>query len=302
MSKSIASKTYKYPYMVYENDLKFKHLRNIDSNRAIWDNDVKHKYHNDNLDSLEHRLLECKKNNFSYLDLSHMNLTTLPDLSKLSIWNDLKNIKFLFINDNKISSYDSKFSCFDKLESLDISNNLLKSITYLPLSLKELTCNNNKLTSIPNSDNLHRLDCSMNEISEIPPYKNIYDIICNNNNIKYIQSYATAKRIVCNDNPLKKIEKQNLMTYFDCENTNLEGKLDMKNLKHLICNNTKINTIENLKNLQTLEMYYCDITKIPYISTLKEIFFNPSQNVLISSLYKVAKKVTENETVYIKIK
>jgi len=59
-------------YPVYRNDIKFRHHRNVDPSRAVWDDDVKKDFHEKDTDSIEYRLEECKRENYETLDLCHM--------------------------------------------------------------------------------------------------------------------------------------------------------------------------------------------------------------------------------------
>jgi Leucine-rich repeat (LRR) protein len=289
-------------YTVYENDLKFKHLRKIDPAKANWENDVKDKYYKKDYDTITHRLKECNESDFTYLDLSHLELTKLPDLSGWKYYDKLKHVKYLFLNDNKFDIYDNSFAYLNNLEVLDISNNNLKEITYLQNSLKELVCHNNKLKKIPSHVNLFRIDCSNNNIKNLSQYPNVSDILCYENKMEFIDTYPVVKRIVCRQNPLKCIKPQPTLQYFDCSDTNIEESIEMENLKHLICNNTKINNVDNLKKLEILEMTNCDITKVFYTSSLKDVLFDIKQDVLFSSKYEIQNYYTEHDTMFIKFK
>jgi hypothetical protein len=294
-----------YNYEVYENDLKFKNKREIDPARAKWDNNVKDKYYNNDLDTLEYRLNECENNNFVYLDLSHLDLLILPksQLLKWSHVNKLKYIKYLFINDNKLVKIDNTFDIFNNLEVLDISNNNLSDILYLPLYLKELSCHNNILNNIPFHKYLHRLDCSLNKIYELSQYPNIKTILCYDNNITKLHTYPNATTIICRNNNIININPQPCLTYLDCSHTKLTGSLyDMPNINHLVCNNTKINNIDNLNKLKILDIANSDITAIPYIHTLKNLSISISdlKQIILSPTYVIANYNTEHNNVYIK--
>ena len=86
-------------YIVYEQDL--IHKQNIDPSKAIWnDDETEQKFHDENLNTIETRLSECEKNNFIYLDLSSLNLSETPNLSQYEHFSKLKNVKYLFLNNN----------------------------------------------------------------------------------------------------------------------------------------------------------------------------------------------------------
>lgn len=297
--------THKLPKCnVYLNDLKHKNLRNIDPKKSKWHSEeVKHKYYNDNLDTLQYRITECISNNYEYLDLSRLNLFDFPDLTSLQNYNDIKNIKYLFINDNNLS--DDKFlKQFDNLEVLEISNNKLKYITYVPPNMNELICYDNDISTFQcDNSNITILDCSNNKIDRLPQLQNIIHLNCDNNNITKIQSFSNATQIICSNNPITIIESMHSLVELDCSKTNMTGKLqNMDNLKYLICNDTKINDISNIIHLTTLEFHNSDIKTIPYISTLSDLFFTTDQNVMISKKYVTKEINQEHYNIYIKFK
>lgn len=289
-------------YIIYTNDLKFKNLRNIDPLKVNWDNEkVKDCYYTKNFDTVGYRLKECKNNNFYYLDLSHLNLSVFPDISKYKYYENVTKIKYLFICNNNLKECDSFLKLFDNLEVLDISYNNIEKIYFLPAKLNEFVCNNNKLVIIPSHELVNKIDCSYNNLVLLPNYPKLIDFLCNDNKIENITTYSNINRIVCKQNPIINIEYQPKMNYLDCSNTNLIGQFsNMPNLKYLICNHTKINDIANLNSLISLEIYDCSINKIPYIATLKDLLYQNTQNILLSSKYKILTHIDEHDNSFIK--
>lgn len=291
-------------YIVYNNDLKFKELRNIDPTKADWDTeDLKEKF-TKNYDTIEKRLKECKNNNFTELDFSRLKLIDFPDLSNYKYYSELSNVKYLFLNDNELIKYDKKMKHFKNLQVLDISFNKIKDIEYLPSSLIELVCHNNNLKDIfYNKElfNLKILDCSHNKIETLSKYDNLKELLCHNNKLTKIASYSSIKRIVCKDNPIVEINVQPIMTDLDCSNTNIVGSIsDCPNLINFICNFTRINNIENLKKIECLEIVGCKMN-IPYIPSLKILLCKDYENTLnIDTRYNLLKEITEqNSTCFI---
>lgn len=299
-NKNISSEPKKYT--VYSNDLKFKKHRNIDPEKAHWDNEnVKKKFYQNNLDTLEYRFNECKKNNFEYLDLSNLGLSKIPKFNTYDNFSNIKNIKFLFLNDNKLTEINKELLCFLNLKVLDISSNKLHKINDLPKTIEELVCHNNNLTSIPEHNEVIKIDCSYNDIKNLNKYPNLIDIICDNNKIEHINTYNNVTRIICKNNPLTSIDYQPSMKYFDCSTTKLVGKLPTcPNLKFLVCNYTKINDISNLNELVSLEIIGSSVLKIPYILTLRDLLYQNTQNVIISSKYKIVDYIKERDNSYLK--
>lgn len=271
-------------YKVYENDLKFKELREINPDDVEWNNiNIKKNYNNINCDNIEYRILECKNNNDTYLDLSNMNLTKLIVEDKYI--NELVNVKYLFLNNNKLDKID--LSLFKYLEVLDISYNNLTEIINLPLTLRELCCNNNNLTFIESHNNLVRLECSNNKLIELNNYPNLELLKCENNRLINISSYPVLKKLYCMSNPLISIKENHLLEILNCSMTDITELINFSNLKELICTNSKLHTINKTNPLQYLEISHSAITKLDYFPKLKDFIYANTTDLLISPKYKI---------------
>lgn len=294
--------TYKREYDVYKNDLKYKSFRNIDPSRAIWTEDIKEQFETCDHDTIKYRLSECKKNNFTYLDLSGLDLNEIPDFSKHKYCAEIHKIKFLFLNDNKLKKIGKEILSYTNLEVLDLSSNCIEKIKYLPTSLIELACHNNQLTDLPVHDNLTRMDCSYNQLVKLEIYPKIVDILCNDNKLTELQSYPCVSRIVCKNNPITHINSQKSLVKLDCSDTLLCDKLEnMNNLKYLICNNTKITGVENVKELVSLELIDCNfMNKIPYLPKLEDLLLKKSQNTMLDEKFKIDKFIEEKGHIFIR--
>ena len=276
-------------YKVYPNDIKFMKFRNIDPKKAEWyDKDTHNNYMNGGHDTIGHRIEESKKNDFSYLDLSHLDLIDFPDLSQSYFKNQLKNIKYLFISNNKITSCNDKLKFFENLHVLDISHNNISEISYIPPNLIELVCNNNNLIRLVNNmDNIVRLECSDNKLIVLPSMKNLTHLLCENNKLNGISEYPNCQKIICSNNPIFNINSQPKLTYLDCSRTNIKEKLlNMPSLEYLNCNNTKISNVSNLSNIESIDMCFTDIKHIPYLTKLNHIKCNADDDIRISDSYK----------------
>ena len=83
---------------------------------------------------------ECIKNKNEFLDLSNLNLESLPELPKF--------IKILKCNNNKLTKLPDKMP--DSLQTIDCSNNQITKLPdKMPNSLQKLYCNGNKLKELP---------------------------------------------------------------------------------------------------------------------------------------------------------
>lgn len=285
-------------YIVYKNDLKFKKNRKIDDEKAQYDDDAIN-YKNINMDSYSYRIHECEKNNYLLLDLSGIGLNGIPNVDKEPNSDKIKNIKYLFLNDNNIFDLTG-LKQFLFIEVLDISNNVIKEINYLPNTIVELVCHNNNIQSIVEHKKIIKLDCSNNNISILYEYPNLTDLLCNDNKLTRLRSYDKVLRIVCKNNPITNIDKQQKIEKLDCSNTNIIGTLyNHPNLKFLICNSTKINDVSNLISLEMVEFVDTDITKLNFSHKLKQILFKNTQNIKLSSNFKVKNYVKEIDHIFV---
>ena len=297
---STPSVTVNAKYQVYKNDLKFKKNRNIDKDRARWDNkEYEDMYNNIDFDSLEYRLLEFLKSGssgYENLDLSQTELKIFPNLTKLHTI-QYTNMKYLFIAENSLTELPD-LSEYKNLQVIDVSHNKLTKITKLPSSLIELTCKHNLLAELPNESNMNiiRLDCAFNKLSNLPNYNKLINLICCNNDISIINNYPNLERLICNDNKIIKIEKLINLKYLDCSNNDItELPINMNNLIDLIINKTKIEHLPSLDKIKYIEMFGNNINYLNYFHTLEDLFCYKQ------SIYKMSKKYTENKKLSVKL-
>ena len=206
---------------------------------------------------IDKRIAKLKIN--GYLDLSDLLLTEIPVLSP-----ELYDVKYLFLNDNRLEKID--VSLFTKLLVLDVSNNPIETIDFLPENLEELVCKSCKIKHIVSHKKLKILQCPDNLLENLEEYTNLVDLQCERNKIKIINSYTCLEELVCHNNPLNEIKYQ-------------------PNLKHIDCFKTNLSTIDADK-LETIHFAYTQIKKLPYIKTLKNIVFN-NGNIELSTDYKL---------------
>lgn len=257
-------------YTIYRNDLKYIKNRNLDSKKIIWDKDLKYLFENIDLDSLNYRLYECKKNGMINLDLNCMDLIVFPDIPK-----EYKvNIKCMFLAENDLE-FLPDISDFKCLEILEISNNNMCDIGILPSTLVELNCRCNKIYTLPSPTecpNLERIDCTANEIVEIPQYPKLKNLICSQNKISFIPSFGNLERLVCSNNTINYIEKCTRLKYLDCSNNKLIKLNNYDNLVDLICSSNSVSELIPYKKIKYLEIFNTDIQCIPFMSNLEELY------------------------------
>lgn len=175
------------------------------------------------------KILKCK--NLESLSLTYNNLSELPRVSKLSCLpqvisksatkgiEELKNLKMLFLSNNKFTDLPQEISFLENLVSLDISNNQISEIlldTPLPKALKSLKLNGNKLVEIPNGlsllTDLERLDIQENSILQIPEDftfpKSLKSINLSNNRLSSLPGIMKElDNLTCIDISYNKLEK-----------------------------------------------------------------------------------------------
>ena len=128
------------------------------------------------------------------LDLAKIHTHIVPP--ELSL---LKDLKYLNLNGNKLTSVPSELSQLRNLEYLNLKNNKLTSIPSelsQLIKLKELYLSKNKLTSIPSElsqlKNLKILNLCNNKLSSIPSelsqLKNLKKLFLQRNNISLVPS------------------------------------------------------------------------------------------------------------------
>ena len=111
-------------YSITKNDLKYKKMRNLDiskintfdtKNKDEYNKELQNLYLNENLDSFEYRISECKKENNKILDLKHLDLKSFPNLPEEII----NNLEELYISNNDIEELPD-LNKFRKLKEINI--------------------------------------------------------------------------------------------------------------------------------------------------------------------------------------
>jgi len=198
------------------------------------------------------------------VDLSYKQLYTIPQCKY--------NIRFLFINNNSLTSID--LSLFTHLEVIDVSDNEITTIANYPKTLKELVCRNNKIKCLTTIDALERLDCSDNLIKHIPSFPNIVKIICSNNGICKINTFSNLQYLCCDNNPIIQINKQPNLIFANCSNTKLHGIItDFPLLQKLVCNHTSVIDVI-LPCIQLIEIVNTKVMTLSYNPCLEYITCN----------------------------
>ena len=263
-------------YQIYDNDLKYKKYKYIDTDRILDYTDTEDR------DTLNYRLKESQKDKEMTLDLCHLNLSTLPQ-------NLSSNTFYLFLTDNLFENINDLTYC-KHLRVLDVYNNKLTHLPKLPTSIEEVSCRQNNLISIDTlkyCPNIKRLDCSNNKLLNISTLHSLEILICDNNNLTELPILPNIIKLNCNSNKineLNNLKNTNTLRILECDNNKLTSLPEFTSIEELYCNNNKINQLSNLNRIRILHCYENPLKLIPFYNTLKELLCDYG-NIGLSKLY-----------------
>jgi len=154
---------------------------------------------------------------------------------------------------------------FNKLTSLPEFNNLI--------NLKKIYCYSNKLTSLPEWKhliNLQTIQCNDNQLTSLPNWQeliNLEKIDCSSNQLTSLPEWKhliNLQHIFCNNNQLISLPEWNQLT----------------RLEAIFCSFNKLKNLPEWKHLSNLQIIYCNnnqLTSLPewqYLGILKRIYCN----------------------------
>lgn len=283
-------------YHVYRNDIRYGKIRNIDPKRAIWTDDVKHDYYNKNVDAIDYRIEECRKEKYELLDLSHMDSDCFDLLFSHGKFNTIRNrVQHLFAEDCGLNELPD-LNMFRSLLTLNVSKNKLKYLGKLPETLEELVVNNNKLTSVLN----------------VMP--NLVRFIGSNNNIQQFRFPISIERLHLDRNPFNiPIPTLNKLYHLDIAETNVSSVASNPSLKyidvsknmnikvlpsfplldHLCCNYSSLELVGDLPVIRIIELINSKILFVPYFKTLQSLVYSENQPLRLNKNYTI-KRVRKN--------
>ena len=168
---------------------------------------------------------------------------------------------------------------FKSLQRLDVSNNLLPSVDYLPHSLTDFTAENNKITSIvklPNS--LEFLDCNNNQLTQVSlSSPNLKDVFLENNKISQITQLSNKIRLLnLSNNLLTSLPAlPNLGTLQLTNNSALHCLPQLPNSLSTLNIDTAIHCLPNIPSGLITTLTICNATNNPNNCPI----FNPYVNI-----------------------
>lgn len=218
------------------------------------------------------------------LDLSQNKLTSLQNLSYSLEVSYIDNLKYLYLDNNRLEFLDLNFSnAFQKLQNLSLENNYIKFISYDFLSnlfsLNDLNIRNNELREVKFDPNLW-----LNKSWELN------NLILSHNRLGNISfGYDSIKMVVKLDlsyNHLKILDKESF-NY-------------MTNVKILFLNNNRIKLLNediffNLTSIESIDLSF------NLIETLPSYLFNNLENLRdLNFEFNSIKKIEKNSMINLK--
>jgi Leucine-rich repeat (LRR) protein len=222
------------------------------------------------------------------LDLSNLNLSSLPD-----IFNEFSSrLKYLFLDNNKLTNLPNTISSLLLLEELSLNNNMFTSIPDIGnlSTLKQLHLNGNRLEISPGA---------FSNLSGLTELRINNKILAFSNIIDYLSTLSEKQQQLNNhlkhwveESPLEedRVEAKSRILYFlnceekdclDLSNLNLSSLPDIFNefssrLKYLSLDNNQLTTlpgtIDTLQKLQWLYLNNNQLITLPdTISNLSEL-------------------------------
>lgn len=286
------------PYTVYRNDIKYRDHNDIDISRAEFDDDdVRRDFLNGDTDTIEYRIIECFREKFQVMDLSHMD----PDVFDKLITHDAfdkiaSKIEVVSANDCGIETLPD-LSSFTNLISLNIGDNNLRNLPKLPDSLEELIIDNNQIQTIPYLRRLKRLRARNNDIRRIHYTETMESLILTGNRgLSELAELPRLYHLEIGKTRVSDIPMCTNLKYLDLEETDVEVLPDLPHLYILTCVRSKLFDISNLRNLYCLVATDSKVRRIHYMETLQKFTYNSKhQNeIRLSKRYR-ARRIFKNK-------
>ena len=260
---------------IYNSDLKYKKYRrklnkNTPENIKINNDDLLENGLDPtvDMDTLEYRFDECRKQGGKILVISHLGLKKFPEIPK--------SVIVIFGSNNKFKNVPN-FENYN-LQCIDLSNNKLIK-TPIIADIEELNLSGNKLidASSLNGKKIKRVDLSRNKLKTIPLINNIDDLEIRDNEIESIPIMDTLKILRVKNNKLTEIGDFKNLKIIDCINNNIVkiGILPLIEELYVHCNNISSLSHE-YPRLRELSIYSNPINKI-------ELKLNKLQNLIVDN-------------------
>ncbi len=281
----------------------------IELSLEAWEQSLKKSSEKHNITEAKKRILKCIKNQEKLLDLSNLNLTSLPE----SILKFLYYIHKLNLNSNQLKSLPNGICHMTDLLKLNVANNQIKTLPEDIGNLRHLVSldlNGNQLTRLPSSvirlKNLKSISLRLNKIVNFPTsllevttlktidlsfnyLKTLPDSINNLHNLKEL--YLNHNRLTTITEPLGALTQLRILDISKNAIEKLPDEIcNLNNLRKLVATENKIQElpleIGKLANLIELSIDISPEKSLPesFRQLPENIIYQVGQKYLISRL------------------
>jgi hypothetical protein len=240
--------------------------------------------------------------------LVNLELLSLTNNKITALFNIPKNLKYLLLDNNKITTFDvDKIIMSDKLEVLSLNNNSITTINIqgtipIPIPIKEIYLDNNKITNISGLNYLTELNVlslntnQLTKIEEIRNLKNLTDLYLDNNQITKINMPISLITLYLNNNKIEVMNNiiNNPVSSLSSDKTTTTPPYSLEELyvgKNKLSDPASINiNLHNFPNLKLLFLNRSEITGITNISEAKlENLFLENNNIKTIDINNISK-------------
>lgn len=219
--------------------------------------------------ALQKEKIELKKENVSKIEIEKNSLWVYKQGVDAPQTHNLQGKLILGLNDNFLRKVPSLKEC-SQITFLDIGNNLIKRLSYLPPLLTQFCCAHNCLKELPPlPETLQGLHCGDNlfkELEVVAP--NLLSFSCSNGRLRsLIVKAKTLKMIWCTSNKLTNliVESEECLQ-LECADNKLTSFSIPDRLETLICQANELKSIPRLPNgLVTLNLYNNPLIFVPFL-------------------------------------
>lgn len=229
-----------------------------------------------------------KMEKYKMLDLSLIKMEIVNTfLYDVDLFTRFSQIEHLSLNNCKLSSIPD-LSMMIKLETIDLSNNLLSEFPIIPKQVKEIIISYNKIiTNIKVTYNVERLDISHNKITIMPETPNVKKLDISNNEIKNLaEQYKELEELICNNNEIENLPHAPNIHTLNCSHNKIRVIKDFIYMKFLIANGLEIEYLGNFPSITEIDLINTNIPMLPYYKNLLLLTTNVKKNS-ISKEYKI---------------
>jgi hypothetical protein len=218
-----------------------------------------------------------KKENYYLLDLSYIkNHDEINKIINHDTFNHMKkNVCMLCMNELELKETLVPLDEFNKLSTIDLSFNKLRKLLKLPVKLKELIINDNKITKLTDDiKELNVLNCSNNRLEQIYYSKYLKHLNIKNNPILEICSLNNLVNLDISNTKIKTLPEFPNLELLDISNTQIKKLLKYPKLKDLFADNSSLEDINEINTLKEASLVNTNVSKIRFNPDLEILKYN----------------------------